>query len=158
MELRGHLALDRGQRLALRPARRFQREQAGVFERDRGLVGERLGEVHVFRAEVTPGTIAHGQHAEHAAPDGQRRGEQGTVRRSLDPAQGFRPVGDPGIDQRVAGHHGPPLAHGQSGDALVGGQGPRPLEGQPRLPRHRHRHQAVGLGVEAIQDGRAGAQ
>ena len=79
VELGRQLALGLGQRRDLRAARRLEREQPRVLQRQRGLVGDRLEQRRLRRGEDAAGRIAEVQRTDDPSLRPERHRQDGGV-------------------------------------------------------------------------------
>ena len=84
VEASGEAARDARQLLRLAPAAGGLDVEPRVVERERRLIGHRLGETHVVRREHAALVIAHRESADGGIPRHQRHGEDGAVGGLLD--------------------------------------------------------------------------
>jgi hypothetical protein len=147
-----------GQHLRFTPAPLLLREEPGVLEGDRGLVGEGLGQLHRARVEDGAGRAAHREHADEPV-----LGEQGDRQDGpIGPLHHVRVQGRRDVDSRVGqdvrAGDGAPFAHREADRARSDLPHPTPACGRRRGPvRHRHCEQIRGVVVEPVDDRRAAA-
>jgi len=132
--------------------------EAGVLERERGVVGEGLGQIHLVGGELPTPRVGDAERAHHGAAQDQRHHAGRTEVGGHQPGLQVRGQRDAGLGQDVRGGHRLPLPH-----RLPGGAGPR---GQHRADGERSvgdadrgdRHQSLGSRLHPEQDRAAGLQ
>ena len=146
IELGGELALDLGQRGDLAAPRALQREEPGVLQRQRGLVGERLEQVRLLVGEGAAAVIAEGERADDHALDPQRHRQDGAVTRAAQPLAQIVGDVDAGVVEDVGAPDRARLDDRPAEQALAGGQHVAGLEAFAARPAQRQGHQrAIGL-------------
>ena len=157
VELGGQLALHRGQRLDVGPARRLQREEPRVLQRERRLVGKGLGQPDVGLVEGPPGPIADAERTDDPIVHDERHGEHGAIAGRLDPRAGVVTQLDARIVQDVGSDDRPTVANGEAAGPGAPGEND-PVESRADVARDGHRLDVTGLRQQPIDSGGARLQ